>query len=89
MNSPVVITAIVAALVTWIFMYLDARLFDTPKTKFTYFKGMAFVAALAGTVVHFMGTGATAGPINVSPMAQGTALVNGLNQEMFTGMPTF
>lgn len=71
-------------------MYIDARLFDTPKTKFTYFKGMSFVAALSATIVYFMGSPSL--PVNAGPSsvaAHGTALVQGLNQEMFTGMPGF
>lgn len=55
MNTSVAITAVVSALVAWAFMYVDARLFDTPKSKFTYFKGMAFSAALGATIVYFMG----------------------------------
>jgi hypothetical protein len=54
MNS-MAVTAAVSAIITWIFMYLDSRLFDTPKTKLTYIKGMSFVAALSATIVYFMG----------------------------------
>lgn len=100
MNTSVIITAIVSALVTWVFMYLDARLFDTPKSKFVYFKGMSFVAALSATIVYFMGSpplpqiGGGTVPSTSSVMGgantgQGTALVQGINQEMFTGMPNF
>lgn len=93
MNKSVIITALVSSLITWIFMYLDARLFDTPKTKLAYFKGMSFVAALSATIVYFMGSpsipqiGGNA-PMNI-PVNQSTALVQGLNQEIFTGMPSF
>lgn len=98
MNS-IVITAVVSALVTWVFMYLDARLFDTPKSKLAYFKGMGFVGGLSATIVYFMGSpslpqiggavtaaGTCTGPTSIN---QGTALVQGINQEMFTGMPEF
>jgi hypothetical protein len=76
-------------------MYIDARLFDTPKTKMTYFKGMSFVAALSATIVYFMGSpplpkiGGSASVAASQHVAQGTALVQGINQEMFTGMPAF
>lgn len=86
-----VITAIVSALITWIFMYLDARLFDTPKSKFTYIKGMGYVAAVSASIVYFMGSPTLpqiGGTPNIGEM-QGTALVHGLNQEMFTGLPSF
>ena len=96
-SNSIVITAIVSALVTWLFMYIDARLFDTPKSKFTYIKGMSFVAALGATIVYFMGSptlpqvgaGAVGAVGAVGAAAHGTALVQGLNQEMFTGMPGF
>jgi len=83
-----------SALVTWLFMYIDARLFDTPKTKLAYFKGMCFVAALCSTIVYFMGSpslpqiGGAGSAIAPAPL-HGTALVQGINQEMFTGMPAF
>ena len=94
MNNSVIITAIVSAIVTWIFMYLDARLFDTPKTKLAYFKGVAFTAALSATIVYFMGSPALpqmGGDVAMGiPITNhGTALVQGLNQEIFTGLPTF
>lgn len=56
MNTSIAITAVVSALVAWGFMYIDSRLFDSPKSKFTYFKGMAFSAALGATIVYFMGS---------------------------------
>jgi hypothetical protein len=100
MNNSIVITAVVSALVTWVFMYIDSRLFDTPKTKLTYVKGMSFVAAIGATIVYFMGSpalpqvggsnpgsGSGSGAGGMTP--QGTALVQGINQEMFTGMPAF
>lgn len=90
MNTSIVVTAIVSALTTWLFMYLDARLFDTPKSKLAYFKGMIFVAALSATIVYFMGSPSL--PVLASGAAaavgqQGTALVQG--EEIFIGMPTF
>lgn len=54
MNKSIVISSVVAAIATWIFMYLDAKLFDTPKSKFTYVKGMAFVAGVVAVTVWFM-----------------------------------
>lgn len=96
MNNSIVITAVVSALVTWVFMYIDSRLFDTPKTKLSYVKGMSFVAAVGATIVYFMGSpampqvggGGSTGLVG-SNIGQGTALVQGINQEMFTGMPSF
>ena len=79
-------------------MYIDSRIFDTPKTKLTYFKGISFVSLLSATIVYFMGSpslpkqfGGSIGPVQAmtSNISQGTALVQGINQEMFTGMPSF
>jgi hypothetical protein len=50
-----VITAILSALAAWIFTYLDARLFDAPKSKFTYFKIMSMTALISALIVYFMG----------------------------------
>lgn len=97
------VTALVSGLITWLFMYLDARLFDTPKSKFTYFKGITFVSSLAAAIVYFMGSprlpqigGGSTGSMHPSmgtgfPMAprSGTALVQGLNEEILTGVPSF
>ena len=83
-----VITAFVAGLVTWLFMYLDARLFDSPKSKFTYVKGIVFVASVSASIVYFMGGNnkQMAGPNTVS---MGTSQVAGIGEEILTGMPNF
>ena len=84
-------------------MYLDARLFDTPKSKFTYFKGMMFVAAVSATIVYFMGGGTSGGMGGGGggggnsryggggggSVPYGTATVHGLDQEIFTGVTPF
>ena len=54
MNKSMIIASILSGVVTWIFMYLDAKLFDTPKSKFTYFKGISFVMGITAAVVYFM-----------------------------------
>lgn len=93
MNNSVVITSIVSAILTWIFMYLDSRLFDTPKSKFAYFKGIAFVSGVSATIVYFMGGSTTASTFGASvggaPNVYGTGVIQGLNQEIFTGISPF
>lgn len=86
MNNSVVITAVLSALVTLLFMYIDARLFDSPKSKFAYFKGMCFVSALSATIVYFMGRPALP-QMGGAPQPFGTAYVEGIGQEIFTGIP--
>jgi len=87
MNTSLVVTAVIAATVTWIFMYIDARLFDTHKSKLDYLKGMLYVAAVSATIVYFMGSPAL--PEIGGALPHSTALVSGTGQEMFTGMPSF
>ncbi len=88
MNTSIVITAFVAGIVTWLFMYLDARLFDSPKSKFTYVKGIVFVSAISALIVYFMGGNKTqmGGAPSVS---MGTSVVHGIGEEILTGMPNF
>jgi hypothetical protein len=59
MNSKtsVWLSALIAGIITWIFVYLDAKLFDNPKSKLVYFKSIVFVAGMVGLVVYFL-TGA-------------------------------
>ena len=98
MNTSIVVTSIISGLTTWLFMYIDSRIFDTPKTKLTYFKGILFVSLVSATIVYFMGSPSIPSLPQMGgiPMSggigqgnQGTALVQGINQEMFTGMPSF
>jgi hypothetical protein len=89
MNYSVVITSLISAILTWVFMYLDSRLFDTPKSKFTYFKGIVFVSAVSATIVYFMGTPTFGVSRGGAPGVYGTGVVQGLNQEIFTGITPF
>jgi hypothetical protein len=101
MNKYVILSSIVAALTTWLFMYIDARLFDTPKTKFTYFKGMAFVSALVACIVYFMAPttiqvqagGAIPTPGNVFGVGGGVGgggcSAAAATGDMLTGLPPF
>jgi hypothetical protein len=92
MDKYVIISAAVAGIVTWLFMYLDARLFDTPKSKFTYFKGIAFVSSLVAAVVYFMssmpGVGQTGGSSAIgTPLDLPVTMVK--PGDMMTGLPPF
>jgi hypothetical protein len=89
MNKYVIFSAIVSGILTWIFMYIDARLFDTPKTKFTYFKGVTFVASLVAGIVYFMAPT----PIPSYSYQSAGAMVAPIGlanpNDMLTGMPPF
>jgi hypothetical protein len=85
-----VISAVIAGLITWLFMYIDARLFDTPKSKFTYVKGIVFVGSVAALIVYFMGSGRTqTGGGSVRPVNMGTSMLQGIGEEILTGIPNF
>jgi hypothetical protein len=89
MNKYVVLSSIVAGIITWLFMYLDARLFDTPKTKFTYFKGITFVSSLVAGIVYFMAPTTASSTVYQSAGAMVAPLGTVNAGDMLTGMPPF
>jgi hypothetical protein len=88
MNKYVIISSILSAIVTWIFMYLDAKLFDTPKSKFTYFKGILFVTSLVASIVYFMTLNQGMKFQSISGN-QVQAAGSYAMEDMITGMPPF
>lgn len=98
-----IIAGLLSGVVTWIFMYLDAKLFDTPKSKFTYFKGISFVVCITVAVVYFMSPrstvmSTTAGYGVPAQIGGGGYGVTGVpmshvggygGEEILTGMPPF
>ena len=88
MNTTLVITAIVSAIVSGFFVYLDAKLFDNPKPKTTYLKVMFLVSSVATAAVYFMG-GAKVSQLGGQAPRIGTSLVSGINEEILSGMPGF
>lgn len=49
------ILGILAGILTYFFMWLDQKLFDSPKTRATYFKNVLFVSLLVGVGVRLLG----------------------------------
>lgn len=101
MNSALIVS-VLSAVTACLFMYLDTKIFDSPKTKFTYFKNMILVAGISYAIVYFMGSpslpqvggNALAGAaLTASAIAPGpettTSLITDIGQEMMTGMPNF
>lgn len=90
MNKSVLLSAFLSGLVTWIFMYLDAKLFDDPKSKFTYIKGIVYVATVVGVTVYFL-TGETMQPRTSLAASQmgGFAIPAAAPAEMLRGLPPF
>lgn len=54
MDNSVFISAAIAGVITWLFVYIDARLFDNPKSKSTYFKIVLFVMIVVASTVYFL-----------------------------------
>ena len=84
MNKSVWLSSIISGIITWIFMYLDAKLFDEPKSKFAYLKGIVFVGTVVGVTVYFLtgnpvqtgGMGARPGGFgNTRPMEFGVDMI--------------
>lgn len=80
------IVGIFVAIIVAIMMYIDSRLFDSPKSKLTYFKNMLLSGALGAGIVYLMN-----GDASSLGFAQsgGSAFVSEINQEILTGLPSF
>ena len=77
------IYGVLAAIITFIFMYLDTKLLDNPKTKTTYYKNMIFVGSLVAFGIHLIGE-------NNFNKAIGIEDLNiSVDEEIMTGSPDF
>lgn len=87
-----VFVGLLVALVIAVFMYIDSRLFDTPKDKVTYFKNMALGGGIAALLVYIAG-GSLSLPQSVGVQSGGSGsgmgFIESLNQEVLTGVPNF
>lgn len=54
MNVAVLIS-LVAGAVTWLVMHIDARISDSPKSNFEYFKGVAWTMVLVFSIIKLCG----------------------------------
>jgi hypothetical protein len=88
MDNAIIIVAIISGLCTLLFMNVDARVFDSPKSKVTYAKGMLYGALLGGVIVYFMGYAAPTPAVAQAMMQNiGSSLIDG--ERVLTGMPNF
>lgn len=87
-DKHVIIPSVLAGIVTWIFMYLDAKLFDQPKTTGTYVKGVLFNMVLVGLIVYFF-CGKLSGPAvqHVNTLATGAIIQPGQGQASASQIP--
>jgi hypothetical protein len=86
MDNAIIIVAILSGMCTLLFMNIDARIFDAPKNKITYSKGMLYGALLGGVIVYFMGFASPA-PVQGIMQTFGNSVVDG--ERVLTGMPNF
>lgn len=83
-----IIYGLLAAIITWFFMYLDTRLFDNPKTKATYIKNMIFVGCLVGFGIIFLGEDKFDQILGFNTqIGSGSGFIYG--EEIMTGIPNF
>jgi hypothetical protein len=99
MHYSIILTALLSSITAVFFTYLDAKLFDAPKSKFTYFKIMVLTALIACSVVYFM----QGGNSQIQVQQGGTGLlgtrnlgapfttvdINGAPEQIMTGLPPF
>lgn len=85
-----VVYGIIAALITWFFMYLDTKLLDNPKTRATYIKNMSFVGMLVGFGIYSLGEDRFDQAMGVNfEMGQSGSGGFGLDDDMYIGLPDF
>lgn len=87
-----IVYGILAALITSVAMYLDSKLFDSPKTKSTYFKNMLFVGCLVGFGIYLIGETKfekTVGFGFRTPQGGRGGYLGGIREEIMTGVPDF
>ena len=82
------IYGLMAAIITWFFMYLDGKLFDNPKTKATYIKNMVFVSCLVGFGIVILGEDKFDQLLGFNAqIGRGSGFMHG--EEILTGLPNF
>ena len=73
---------IFASLLALIFMYIDTKLFDNPKPKSSYIKGMLLVGSIVWIIIYIINKG-------IFSSAESSSFVSGLNEEILTGPVNF
>ncbi len=48
---------LIASLIALVFMYIDTRLFDNPKSRTTYVKNMLLTGSITGFLFYLIGNG--------------------------------
>ena len=74
--------AILASFLALALMYIDTKLFDNPKTKSNYVRGMLMVGVIVWIVVYFLEKGGFSS-------GESSSFMPGINEEILTGPPNF
>lgn len=77
---------ILAAIIAFVFMYLDSRLFDNKKTKMTYFKNAVLVGFIVWLLVFLLDIDGTQ---EIPIFDENISLVPEINERMIQGVPDF
>ncbi len=88
---------LIASLIALVFMYIDTRLFDNPKSRTTYVKNMLLTGSITGFLFYLIGNGGFKVDFDIeAPSAIGMLggnisntgnLVNSINEDILIGMP--
>lgn len=84
-DMSLILVALLSALATLFFMYIDGRLFEKTRSKFTYIKNMIMVSAISTLCVYFFQSSA---PSPTGLNLGGTRMVDG-GEKILTGLPPF
>lgn len=82
-----IFAAIVASIIVAFFMYLDSRIFDSPKSSLTYIKNMVLCGSLVFAFTYMVG-GAKTLPEQTGA-GYPTSFIGDINQEIFSHGPDF
>ena len=88
MNSALLVS-VLTMFVTLVFMYLDSKLLDNPKSKFTYLKNMILVGGISYAIVYFMGNPSVPSQLGGNAPYCATSVISSINEEIMTGLPNF
>ena len=77
---------LLAAIIAFVFMYLDTRIFDNKKTKMTYFKNMMLVAFIVWVLVFILDIDATK---QVPFLEESIKITPEIGERMLSGAPDF
>jgi hypothetical protein len=73
---------IFASILALIFMYIDTKLFDNPKPRSCYIKGMLLVGSIVWIIIYIINKG-------IFSSVEPSSFISGLNEEILTGPVNF